>query len=480
MNVGRPCKALLARRGFVVAVAAVVMLSLGFAWGFVVDDALIVARFSWVVRASGRHAFVLDGPLVDGVTPLPYPWIVAPFACSVVGALLAQRLVGVGAVVAGLTLLAERVARAGNTEGGAGRGAALAGVVLAASSFPLAAHSSSGLETGIATGLVAAALALAVGEGETEGRCSSMLFGLACTFRPELLPAALAAVCVRMTHARAAAHLASVAGPSIVVVIVRATVFGSPLPLSVLAKPSDLRHGLVYVGAALLVTGLYVLPLASVPAFRSSDALRRVRRSAVTLAAVHGVVVACVGGDWMPYARLMVPVVPAITVFVASVRWPVARAGIVLVAVASNLAFGWRHRAEAVIVASTRERVIAELIPVLAGSSRIAGLDVGFLGAAFRGPVVDLAGLTDPEVARLRGGHTSKVLPEGFLDERGVDTLVLWAPSGSRTGLGPSATFGRVVESRLARSPAVARVFTEAQRIRWDSSGAELVIFTRR
>jgi len=104
---------------------------------------------------------------------------------------------------------------------------------------------------------------------------------------------------------------------------------------------------------------------------------------------------------------------------------------------------------------------------------------VGFLGAAFPGRIVDLAGLTDAAVARLRGGHTSKVLPEGFLDARSVDAVVFWAPEGSVVELGPGALFGRVVETRLARSPAVRASFTERARVPWGPRGAELVVYAR-
>jgi hypothetical protein len=182
----------------------------------------------------------------------------------------------------------------------------------------------------------------------------------------------------------------------------------------------------------------------------------------------------------MPYARLLVPVVPALAVLAASVSSTAARALLAALVLAADLAFGWRHRGTAVAVWSGRVRVIEALEPLLQGRTRVAGLDIGFLGAAFAGPVVDLAGLTDPAVAGLRGGHTSKVLPEGFLDERHVDALVLWAPPGSRTELGAEALFGRVVETRLARSRAVASSFVESARLPWGSAGGELVVFVRR
>lgn len=473
MNVGRLRSALLAPRALALLAGSCIAVSLGIAWGFVVDDALIVSRFAWIARTSARHAFAADGPPVDAVTPLPYPWLVAPFARSILGALLAQRILGSVAVVLGATLLAHRLARR------AAEGARI-GAALLACSFPLAVHASSGLETGLATGLVAAALACAVDDtGEALAR-SALLFGLACTLRPELFPAALAAVAVRLTHAHALGLLARVVAPTFAVVAVRLACFGSPMPLAVLAKPSDLEHGALYVGAGLLVTGLVFLGLVALPAFRASEALRPVRRSALALATVHVLVVAAVGGDWMPYARLLVPVLPSVAVVAASISSTGARSVLAALVLSVNVVFGWRHRADAAAVWSKRASVIEALAPALASHARVAGLDVGFLGAAFAGSIVDLAGLTDPAVARLRGGHTSKALPEGFLDTRGADALVLWAPPGSRVELGPQAVFGRVVETRLARSPRVAATFEERTRIPWDASGAVLVVYGRR
>ena len=44
----------------------------------------------------------------------------------------------------------------------------------------------------------------------------------------------------------------------------------------------------------------------------------------------------------------------------------------------------------------------------------LATLDIGWVGAGARGVVVDLAGVSDPDVARLAGGHTSKQLKPDF------------------------------------------------------------------
>jgi len=67
--------------------------------------------------------------------------------------------------------------------------------------------------------------------------------------------------------------------------------------------------------------------------------------------------------------------------------------------------------------------------------------------------VVDLAGVTDPEVAYLPGGHTSKRLPMDFLERRRVDALVLLADvpdprSDAPAGATPPR-YARQVEQRV-------------------------------
>ena len=150
-----------------------------------------------------------------------------------------------------------------------------------------------------------------------------------------------------------------------------------------------------------------------------------------------------------------------------------------VVAMVAQLFFGWSHRAEATRVVAERLAVIERLRPALRGQRVVAGLDVGTLAASHEGRIVDLAGLTMAEVARMQGGHTSKRIPEGFLNEQEVDALVMWAPNGSEVELGPSALFGRAVETRLARSPAVRASFKEINRVAWDSQGAMLIVYVR-
>ena len=94
---------------------------------------------------------------------------------------------------------------------------------------------------------------------------------------------------------------------------------------------------------------------------------------------------------------------------------------------------------------------MADARPLLEGASRVAALDVGWVGAATDADVVDLAGLTDPEIAALPGGHTSKRVDAMFLLARDPDVLVFYRPP-------------RVVEARLEADDVVARHFETFRR----------------
>jgi hypothetical protein len=91
---------------------------------------------------------------------------------------------------------------------------------------------------------------------------------------------------------------------------------------------------------------------------------------------------------------------------------------------------------------AARSALIDSARPTFAGATRVATLDAGWVGVAFPGHVVDVAGVTDPEVARLPGGHTSKLLPPDFLERQRVDVVV---------ALTTEQGYFRVNDQRLAR-----------------------------
>jgi hypothetical protein len=115
-------------------------------------------------------------------------------------------------------------------------------------------------------------------------------------------------------------------------------------------------------------------------------------------------------------------------------------------------------------VLADRMALIDEARPVLAGAARVATLDVGWVGAASDASIVDLAGATDPEIASLPGGHTTKAISGPFLTGRTPDRLVFQiAPrAGDLAGRPPLA---RGVEIALGRDPLVLRTY----RVVWTS-----------
>ena len=48
--------------------------------GFTIDDALISVRYARHLASGVGYRFNAGGPSTDGVTPLPWPFVLAPFA----------------------------------------------------------------------------------------------------------------------------------------------------------------------------------------------------------------------------------------------------------------------------------------------------------------------------------------------------------------------------------------------------------------
>jgi hypothetical protein len=444
-------------------------------WGFTVDDALIAVRYARHVAAGVGWRFNVGGPSTDGVTPLPWPLLLAPLASGADALTVLAR-----AKTAGLLAWAGAGAALGWAAGGARDSPAWARVAALATlglSVPVAAHAASGMETGLAMSLATGAALL--------GRrpcAAAILAGLSASLRPEMAPWACAlaagfAIAARQGALRALATAGVALAPFVACALVRLAVWGRPAPLAVLAKPSDLEHGLAYVGAGCVVTLTPLLVLAP-------NALRCAPVGlAIAIAfVVHLTAVAAVGGDWMPFARLIVPVVPSLA-WAAVLAATRARAeatavravlaiglGVVVVALQ-----GGRGRN----VMTDRAALIAAARPWLRDARRVAALDVGWAGAATEADIVDLAGLTDPEIAALPGGHTSKRVGGVFLRNRAPDALLLYASAGlpgGRIDAWRDAAWSRVVEQRLASDDVVARHFAPVAWLPLGVAGAGYVL----
>lgn len=420
-----------------------------YSWGFTVDDALITARVAVHIRNGGGYRFNAGGPVVDAVTPLGFAPLLA--ALSQGDVLVTMHFAKWLGAIAGVVSAAVVGVATARTEGSRARYAVLVPFALSA---PLGAWCVSGMETGIVTLLATLVIVL-----PPFGAAAAA--GLAGGLRPELVPWSVAvsagvalAAGVRAPRAFAAVGLLAF-GPSLAVALVRLAVFGSPAPLAVWAKPSDFAHGSFYAAAGLLWTGAPALIV-------GWDALRRIdarHRAVLVAAAVHVAALVLAGGDWMALFRLFVPVLPGLFVAGAAIAATsslgatAARVGLAS-AVSAYLLFD--KGSDARRVGPAREALIARARPVLAGSRAVAALDVGWVGAAYPGTVVDLAGVTDETIAKLPGGHTSKKVTPAMLEHRGVDTLVLLTegpPANEHAESHPGEPrYSRLVEARLGAS----------------------------
>ncbi|MFO0661696.1 MAG: hypothetical protein U0165_17965 [Polyangiaceae bacterium] len=289
--------------------AALALIPIVLLRGFTVDDAWIPARYAANLAAGAGYKMNAGGPSTDGVTPLPF----APLLSLLSGlsprietCWVTARWTGAVAWLLAAGVLGRHVASLGTSR------RRFVPLVLLSLSAPLGAWSVAGLETGLVMALTTlAAVSLLERDEETIG---VGVAGLAAAFRPELLPFALALALssfplrslIDGAHRFAALFrtLGYLTGPWLVIVVTRMIAFGSPVPLSAIAKPSDLAHGAIYVlpGALLIAAPIFV--------FARHGSTRE--RALVIACAAHFVAVLVAGGDWMPLWRLLTPVVPVL------------------------------------------------------------------------------------------------------------------------------------------------------------------------
>jgi len=445
-----------------------------FMWGFTVDDALISVRYARHVASGVGWRFNAGGPSTDGVTPLPWPLVLAPLAHGDALAVLAR------AKMLGLVVWAGTGCALGWAMGGVERAPAWAravALVTLALSVPVAAYAVSGMETAVATSLATAAVLIS-----RRPRLAALVAGCAAAFRPEMaLWACVLGVGSGMV-ARASAGRVLAAGlialaPFAACALVRTLAWGHPAPLALLAKPGDLEHGLAYAPAACVVTLVPLLVLAPRALRRSPTAM-----AVVVAALAHFVAMVAVGGDGMPYARLMVPIVPSLAwaaVLASEHAHPLAIAARSLLALGIGGVLVARGGTSGRQVGGDRAALVEEARPLLAGFHRVATPDVGWVSAATDAEIVDLGGVTDPTIAALPGGHMSKGVDARLLLERDTDALLLYAPSGLPAG-GISAwqegAYGHVVDARLAADEVTARHFIAVTFIPLGARGAGYVL----
>ena len=437
------------RSGAIGAVVAAAALPVAYLWGFTVDDALVSARMAHHLAVGVGYRFNVGGEIVDAVTPLGFAHLLAPFALGGIWqGWQAARVMGVAAWLGAAAWLGCRLHQ---VRGGASTWFGLLPLIFCS---PVAAWASAGMETGIVTALATVAL----GPGWALGAA-----GLAAAWRPELIPWAIVlgvgrAWAERRWPRALPQALLLTLGPALVVAAVRQVCFGSPAPLAVLAKPSDLAHGGRYAAAAMIWTGMPAL-LAAPFVWRKAERWVRV---GVAACLAHAGALVLAGGDWMALFRLAVPILPGMVLLGAHLNrgaaiW--ASAARALLATLPGVVLMFSVGPTARHVASHRRQLVADAAPLLRGAHRVAALDVGWVGVATGASLVDLAGITDPSIAVLPGGHTSKRVSPDLLRVRDVDHVVLLlAPDAPVPQQWAPAAFARAVEARVGRE-AFARGF---------------------
>lgn len=447
-------------------------------WGFTIDDAFISIRYARHLAEGIGYRFNGGGPSTDGVTPLPWPFVLAPLAhAAALDVLVRAKVVNLFAWLASAFALGKRVGKED-----ASPLVKLAAAIVLALSLPVAAGAVSGMETGVATALATFAIVQAA---RKKMYFACIVAGISAAFRPEMIVWALVLAGALSVPKRdpkcVAGALARAAAPFVACAVVRQIAFGRFAPLAVLAKPSDLTHGLTYVIAAALVSLTPVLACAPIAVFRSSQSTR-----AIALAAVaHLFAVAIAGGDWMPYARLVAPIAPSLAlVFVLSSSH--ARPWSSWTRVAASLALGafvlfssapaGRH------VERDREALITASRPYLQNTHVVATADIGWPTAATEADIVDLAGLTDPFIAVLPGGHTSKRVEPAMILDRNADVILLYATSGVTSMTlddWRTAEYGKLVDVRIADSPLISAHFDAIGFLPLGAEGAGYVVLSR-
>lgn len=412
-------------------------------WGFTVDDALISARVAHHLHLGAGYRFNPDGPIVDAVTPLGWAFLLAPFAKSPLVALSAARYLGVLCLLGVGALLGHQVAKLGHNRW------RFSPLLILALCAPLGAWSVAGMETGLVIALCTVAV--------LETRWAPYALFVAVFSRPELLPWGFALrLGLALTEQRRPAWvLGNAVWPWLAVILaasLRFLLFGQAAPLALVAKPAQWSDGVRYLLGALLLSGPPWLLLG-----RLGQLSPRFRVLAVS-GAVHFLTMGLIGGDWMPFFRLVSPVLPGLLLVAAALAQQSSNWSNALRLTMATLVCAMAlvtHAPAARGVVDQRRQLIESLADFVEPSEPVVTVDGGWVGAASQANLVDLSGVTDPAVARLPGGHTSKRLPDNFLRglvERNTTTVLvlLSAPEAQPQQPWYETRFDRVVEQRIA------------------------------
>ena len=380
-------------------------------WGGVYDDAFIYLRYVKNLEAGCGLRFNCGDAPVEGFTGPLY------LALLWLGGLVTHQLIDLSQVICTASLAAA-LALAVWAAVVAGRGrepgwlpAALAVSVAAALALDhfVLLNAITGMETALA-----AAAVTAIGVAALTGRRWLLIaaIGAALLVRPECL--VFAAALPLLPALRRPRYLAAAAGIVVAICVARYAVFGALAPNTYYAKAGGTwRHG--ELGLAYIADAVADFPLAFAAPLALLLPAGPTRRACAFVLAASAAWVAFflrTGGDLFEYSRLMFPLVPVLYVLalagIAELarriarRAPAAAIAAVVVAIAAG---GRAAAAHALAPQHASPRVvewaaIGSYLRAHFPKATVATVPIGAIGYYSRLPIVDLVGLTQPDIAR--------------------------------------------------------------------------------
>lgn len=406
-------------------------------WGGVYDDTFIYLRYVKNLRAGCGLRFNCDGPPVEGFTGPLY------LAVLWLGSLVTRQLIDLSQIVCtaalgvALALAVWTAAVVGRHQPAARLSMVLAGataVALALDHFVLL-NAITGMETALAAATVTAIALAAV----TERRWLLVAaVGAGLLVRPENLVFVVALPI--LPALRRPKYLATAAGIVIAIGIARYAVFGTLAPNTYYAKSGGTwRH--CELGLAYLADALADFPLAFGAPLALTLPAGPVRRACGFLLAGSAAWVAFFlrsGGDLFEYSRLFFPLVPMLSVLalvgIAELARRVTRRELAAAIAPAVCAIVIAARA-AVVHALPPQHASPRVVEWAAVGSylrahfphaTIATVPIGAIGYYSQLPIVDLVGLTEPEIARAGRSVPPELLTKQWIGhERNCTECVL-------------------------------------------------------
>lgn len=386
---------------------------------YTIDDAWISFRYARHWAEAGELSYNLGQPAVEGFSNPLWAALAAAWIMVVpsVEPIIAARFFGLVCALAAVGIVTWTVGRLNPQPANMARGVTL---LLLASSGCLWFYAMAGLETALWCLLWAALLCICLlPETPLLRRIGPPLIVLLVWCRPEAL--ALGAVVIMLSvlvsgRRRAIGLLLAYLFALGTLLTWRHLFFGSWLPNTYYAKPAIWQDGVEHFGTFLL-WGLGAVGWSIV-------LMRRLDRPVLALlavAATTGVLLVVSGGDWMPGWRRWL-IVELTLVLAVGLQWRIDNSRTWLRVLLLGIWLGVHLLA--VVTVRDAARFPPDHMARLgvraqaSGLARVALMDIGQFGWAFRGQIIDLAGLTDAHLARQPGLHLQKADPDYVLSKR--------------------------------------------------------------